>query len=245
MRAQQRLGLVQHQVGRRQLEPFRPEAEQQAVLLRHAVEAPTEVRGLGVEVADLLHPLSAPGRRVEERHQPKRPGRQVGQPTPYVVAAGQQRPVPDSGVEPEVDPVEQPRLQPVRGPPVEKEGPLVEQRRPLAGVVGAQVADLTAALSKLSLPARQVGQHQQVRLGHQRGAGADNHDRADVAQDLRPQALQGRRVENVRDSKATEPTEKRIVGQLVLDQLVQRRRRAVGHLDVDQVVRAEQLEHGQ
>ena len=54
-----------------------PNAEQQAVLLRHAIEAPAVVRRALDPGRTLPHPLPAPRRRIEERHDAERPRHRV------------------------------------------------------------------------------------------------------------------------------------------------------------------------
>src|SRR5689334_17960762 len=63
--------MLKNQVNRGDLDLGFAEAEQEAVLFRHAVNTPREVGYVLWEVAYLLHPLAAPRSRIKERHKPK------------------------------------------------------------------------------------------------------------------------------------------------------------------------------
>src|ERR671919_1703768 len=61
--AEQRAGFSEDQVDGRYLDAYRTEPQAGAVFLRNTVEAPGEVPGSPIEVADLFHPLPTPGAR--------------------------------------------------------------------------------------------------------------------------------------------------------------------------------------
>ena len=130
--------VAEDEVDRRHLDPRPAEPEEQAVLLRHAVEAPGVVRGLAGQVADLLHPLPAPGTGVEEGHHAEGPLHRGREAVPEVVAGDHLRSLRVVRVEQPVDPVEERALQAVGRPPVHEEAPLVELPRPLLLVVGPE-----------------------------------------------------------------------------------------------------------
>ena len=66
--AKQGVGLVEHQIVGRDFEQFAFDLQEEAVLFRYAVEAPTIVGLFRIESAHFFHPLSAPWCRVEKRH---------------------------------------------------------------------------------------------------------------------------------------------------------------------------------
>ena len=190
------------------------EAEQQAVLLRHAVEAPGVVRRLLRQVADLLHPLPAPGAGVEERHDAEGPPRRGGQPAAEVVALDQLRRPGLVRVEQVVDPLEQRSLQAVGRPPVHEEAALVELARPLLLVVGPEARDLVPPLPLLDLPAREVGVDEDVRLRQEDGS-RPHHEHQARGRLVDAAALDGRagRVDEVGDRQAVHAPEDGVVAE--------------------------------
>ena len=109
--AEQLARVVEDEVDRRDSTRVVAEAEQQAVLLGHAVEAPAVVRRLARQVADFLHPLAAPRAGIEEGHDAERPASRRREAAPEGVARDQLRRGRVVGVEQEVDAVEQRALQ--------------------------------------------------------------------------------------------------------------------------------------
>ena len=190
------------------------EAEEQAVLLRHAVEAPGVVRRLPRQAADLLHPLPAPGAGVEEGHHPEGPPRRGGQPAAEVVALDQLRRPGLVRVEEVVDPVEERSLQAVGRPPVHEEAPLVELARPLLLVVGPQARDLVPPLPLLDLPAREVGVDEDVRLREESGP-RPHHEHQAGGRLVDAAALDRRagRVDEVGDRQAVHAPEDGVVAE--------------------------------
>ena len=87
---QQLMRFAQHDVVGRGLECRGAEPEEHAVLLRHTVKAPAEVVDAGIEAAHLLHPATAPGRRLEPRNNTERSADHGGQ-RAEIVAGRKQR----------------------------------------------------------------------------------------------------------------------------------------------------------
>src|ERR1043166_5119661 len=81
--AQQRLRMREYQVNRWNFQCLISKAKQEAVLFGDAIEAPTIVRRVSVEVTCRLHPLAAPRRRIEERHDTKWSGQSVPESAPH------------------------------------------------------------------------------------------------------------------------------------------------------------------
>ncbi|MNY13674.1 hypothetical protein D3C86_1468210 [compost metagenome] len=100
---QQRPGLTEHQVLRRDLDPDRTKPEIETVLLRHTVKTPGIVGGRWVEIAHLFHPLTTPHTGVKEGHYPKRLARRLMQCGMQCLPGHQCRLALDIGIEQEVD----------------------------------------------------------------------------------------------------------------------------------------------
>lgn len=162
--AEQRTRPEQNQVDRWKLEQLSAYPEIEAVLLRHAVEAPPVIGLRGVQLADLLHPLSAPGGRVEERNHPERARHRLLDSSQEGIPVDELRPVGAMGVQPVVDPVEEAILVAVADSPVVEIAALVLQRNGFGAVVYAQGPHLMAAEALLELPARHI-RIDQRRLG--------------------------------------------------------------------------------
>src|SRR5208283_304216 len=59
--------------GSRNLNTTRAEPQPQAILFRHTIETPCEVRRLGRKIEVCAHPLPSPWPRIKERHHAKGP----------------------------------------------------------------------------------------------------------------------------------------------------------------------------
>ena len=169
--AQHRAGQVLNQVHGGGFHAHVAIAQQQAVLLRHAVKAPGEVGRVAVEAADLLHPLTAPDAGVEVGRQPERLSGHGAQSRPEARAGDQLRRGGVVGVQIEVDFVVQIALVPVGDAPLHEEAALVFAQDVLVLVV-LLVVGHALPVAQLNLPAGQIGVHQHVAPGHQRCAEA-------------------------------------------------------------------------
>ena len=173
---QQLAAAQQDQILGRQFEINPIHFQQEAVLLRDAVEAPAIIGHAPVQVADFFHPLTAPGRRIEEGYDAERlTGRlvnatQEGLPADHLGLGGSIR------VQPVIDPGKQTILMTVADAPVNEEPPLVLDTDGIPSIVDPESADLVPAHALLDLPPSHVDIDQQSPFGHhQARTGAQNH----------------------------------------------------------------------
>ena len=117
--------MLENQVVGRQLEQNAFDFQQEAVFLRHAVEAPAVVRHFGVEPADVLHPLASPRGGVEERNDAERPGRSLFQSAQEGLSGNELGVAGGIGVEPPVHAVDNLVFIVVEHAPVDEEAALV------------------------------------------------------------------------------------------------------------------------
>jgi len=94
----------QHQVDRRDLKVSSLHVQEEAVLFWHTIEAPSVVRLIRFQGADLFHPLSAPGCRVEEGHYPEGCFHGLFQPPYEGITADHLWQTGDMGIDPVIDP---------------------------------------------------------------------------------------------------------------------------------------------
>ena len=169
--AQQGPRLVEHQVQRRQLQPRLAQPQQQAVFFRHAVEAPAVVDGRAVQIADFLHPLPAPGGRIEKGHHAEGPRHRMPQAATHGLAVGQLRLPRVVRVQNEVPLGDQRPFPAIADPPVDEKRTLVLQFRRKRGIAHTEIARpqitrFVAAEAVLAFPSRQVGIDQHVGVAH-------------------------------------------------------------------------------
>jgi len=106
------------------------EGKQEGILLGHAIKAPGVIGGGMVQIADLLHPLAAPGARVKEGNHTKGAGHGVGECAQVGSARGECRPLLVGGVQEKVPAPHALLLEPVTDTPIHEEGALVLQGSP-------------------------------------------------------------------------------------------------------------------
>src|ERR1700679_1780054 len=153
------------------------EAEQKAVFFRNTVEAPRMV-GCAVvgKVEDALHPVAAPRTWIKERNDTKRLRGCFAKATAEGVARDHVRRAGLVGIEQEIDARKQRGLRAVGDAPVQEEGALVLERRPLGVVAESEVRNEIFALSKLEFPARHIGVNKRGRLGQDKRCPGTEHD---------------------------------------------------------------------
>ena len=154
----------QDQVVGRKLETDAFHFQQQAVFLRHAVEAPAVVGHAPVQVAHVLHPLAAPGSGVEERHDAERLAGGLVDAAEEGLAGDHLRVAGRIGVDPPVHAREQCIFIIVQHPPVDEKAALVLDGHGVFAVVHAQAAHFVAAEALLDFPAGHVGKP--LAIGH-------------------------------------------------------------------------------
>src|SRR5262245_15076673 len=119
--AQQLARMAEDEINRRHLNRNVAEAEQKAVFLGNAVEAPRVVRLVLWETADFFHPVATPGTGIEKRHHAERLAGSDPQSPKKILAANHLRCSRIVGVEQEVDAIEQSLLQPIGCAPIDEE----------------------------------------------------------------------------------------------------------------------------
>src|SRR5450756_689191 len=128
------------------------EAEQQAVFFGDAVEAPGVVRSFPRKIANLFHPLSAPGARIEERNHAERASHGLPQALEHGGRRNHLRSRSGVSVEDEVGSSKDLLLEPVGGAPIEEIGTLVLEGGTFGEVLKAEVGDFILSLPELYLP---------------------------------------------------------------------------------------------
>ena len=152
------------------------EAEEEAVLLGYAVEAPGEVRRVTGEIEAAAHPFAAPGSRIEEWNEAKRACTGAFEGAAVEISGDQSRGVGEVRVEVVVDPAEHFLPPPVGRAPVHEVGALVQRACGRSGVGGSEVADGVTALALLDLPAGDVGVDEHVRVRHDEARARSDHE---------------------------------------------------------------------
>src|SRR5271168_2318297 len=171
--AEQFTRMTENEIDRGALDPAVAETENQAVFFRDAIEAPREILSFAVQIANFLHPLTAPRPGIKKGNYSKRAAR-------CGVEAGQKhlpchhlRSVAFVCIEVEIETLEQLLFKAVGGAPVDEECTLVFQRGRISEVIGAQVPDFAAPLALLNFPASHVRVNQNAIPGcEQSGASA-------------------------------------------------------------------------
>ena len=146
----------EHEVHRWDFEESAFDFKKEAVLLRNAVEAPSEVLSLPVKVADFLHPLASPWSRVEERNYSERIDSSLFQTCQECCPVNHLRCAGNVGVDPVFNLAHDLILVAVADSPVVEITSLVLERRCLAAVVSAECLHLMPAESLLDLPSCHV-----------------------------------------------------------------------------------------
>ena len=196
------------EVRRRGLEEPVSDAQIEAVFLRYAVEAPAVVDLPAVQIADLLHPLPAPGCGVEERHDTERPPYGAFDPLHERLGGEHERGFRAVRVDPVVDPVVEALFMVVQQGPVVEIPAFVLPRRAFGRIVDPESVHGVRAESLLDLPAGHVGVDGQFgRRGHVAGAAAVYDRRDSPGADPFARRLQFFRVEIVSDAQRREVAE--------------------------------------
>src|SRR5262249_35498760 len=119
--AQQPARLEEDKINRGDLDRNVAEAEQKAVFLGNAVEAPGVVRLVLRETADPFHPVATPRTGIEKRHYAKRLAGSHPKSAKKFCTGEHLRRSRIVGVEQEVDAIEQSYFQPIGCAPIDKE----------------------------------------------------------------------------------------------------------------------------
>ena len=207
--------LIEHQVVGSHLEQLPFHLQIQAVLFGDAIEAPSEVILFLVEVAHLLHPLAAPGSRIEERHHTEGTVSRLLQPIPHRLTGNHLRHSGDMCIQPEVHLRQQLFLQVVAYVPVDKVTALVMQRWRFFPVLHAQTINLLTTETLLYLPARHIGIDQHIGFGHQTsGTGAPDDNQSVRLLYLFTTLLHPALIQKIRITEGGAATEKAVVRQI-------------------------------
>src|ERR1700693_1511856 len=127
--AEQRPRLREDQIDRRNLDTHVAKLEKETVFLRHAIEAPGEIRLRAIEIADFLHPLPAPGSGIKKWRNAKGAAYAVRKRSTKALACHELRLIRDAGIEQEVPAQHRALLDGIAHAPVDEEGSLVLERR--------------------------------------------------------------------------------------------------------------------
>ena len=201
----------------RHLEQLAIDLQQQAVLLGHTVEAPSEIDPFAVEVADLLHPLSAPRRGIEERYDTERAAYRAVDALHEGFGGDHQRAPGTVRVDPVIDAVVEALLVVVQYGPVVEVAALVLPCGAFGRVVHAQSVDGMGAEALLDLPAGHVGVERQVGIRCDVAGAAAVDDRAAfAAEDPRADLFETFGVEEVGQAERREVAEQFVVGHVGL-----------------------------
>src|SRR6185312_452512 len=220
--SQQFLRPVENKIDGRNLDAPFAEPEQQAVLLRHAVEAPRIIRLVSRKVHLLHHPVAAPWPRIEKWHDPERPPCRDVEAAAEIVTRNHLRFAWNIGVEQVIDPREQLLFQLICDAPVDEESALVFLTGRLGAIVRSKISDFVAAVALLYLPAREIRINENVRMRRdQRRARTDNERHAwHPLGGPRPQFAEPRGVEQILKLKIAHQAENRVVGKERINQPV-------------------------
>lgn len=214
--AEQLLRTQENKVRCRHLEPFAGDIQQQAVLLRHAVETPTEIIHAAVQVTDLFHPLAAPRRRIEKRHDTERTPDRAVDTLHEGPRRNHQRPLRAVRIDPIVHTAVKALFMIVEQRPVVEIPPFVLPAGLSIRIVDAQTVYGVFAEPLLNFPTRHIGINRQVRGGrHITGTAAVDDRRPDPAPDMLAGLPEFVRVEIVADAERRKVTENLIVGDIL------------------------------
>src|SRR4029077_14057502 len=128
----------------------------EAVLLRHAVEAPRVVLHVVRQVEPLLHPVAAPWSWVEERGEAKWSLRRFFERMAVEVACDEARASRHVGIEVVIDAVEDRQPLTIGCAPVDEVRTLVELPCRRFGIRRSEVADCMGTLALLDLPTGEI-----------------------------------------------------------------------------------------
>ncbi len=146
-----------------------------------------------------LHPLTAPRRGIEKGHHAKRPGRGVPQPAPHGLAFRELRRARVVRVENKIPLRDEWAFPAVADTPIDKKRALVLQTRGEGAVLDAEIADFVSAKTHLRFPAREIRINEEVAVGDQARAAADDKHEAALnginvfASRRNPRAIEKRR----------------------------------------------------
>src|SRR5581483_4857658 len=186
--------------------------QQQAVLFGHAVEAPTEILHAAVQVANLLHPLPAPGRWIKKGHYPERPGYGLSKPTPHGLPVRQFWRSRIIGIEQEVPFRDKRTFPPVADAPVHEKCALVLQAGRQLTILGTEVAGLVSTKALLRFPSSQVGVDQHIAGGDEARATTNHQNQSSRnSSDFVAEILQSQLVKKLGQSQPGQKSENRVV----------------------------------
>ena len=232
--SQQLPWLVINQVNRGYFHRGSIKIEQQAVLLRHTIETPGIVHRRPVEVAYFLHPLPAPGARIEKRDHAERLGSRLFQGSPYRFAGSHFRAAFGVGVQHKIPVRHEFSFQAVAHPPVGKIGAFVHPAEFQRLVVDTETGYGLAPHPLLDFPARHVCINQQVpALRCYRSACAIHHHQAPGIPDACLHGCQLLRVEKLFDGKPGHVAENAVVGHIGICEAVDFRLTQKGVSDIE------------
>src|SRR6185369_17626206 len=164
-----------------------------------------------IEVADLLHPLSAPGARIKERNDAERSlsGRRKcstdGLPPCEFGLSGLVR------IQPEIDPFEQGFLPAIGRTPINEEGPFVFQICGRGGIPNSEISDLPSPLTLLDFPTRQIRVNKDIASMNQGRADSEHEDDLGLLRDSVAEILHFSGVEKILKFDGAEIAEDGIV----------------------------------
>jgi len=165
-----------------------------------------------IQIADLLHPLAAPWRGVEEGHHAERARDRVLQGLADGRAIGKLGHAGVVGIQDVVPPGDERALPAVADAPVNEERPLVLEICGQGAVRGPEIVGRVAPVSELPLPTGKIGIDQNVGLRHQACAASDDKNDAFFnACNLRAKPDQLRIVKKLRELQPAEKSENGIV----------------------------------
>src|SRR5580693_8669237 len=95
--------MAEDQVYRGNFDSLAAEAEQQTILLRHAIETPGVICRAIRQITHLTHPLAAPRSRIKKWLNPKRAFRRLDQSAPEQIAGDHLRLLRFCGLEEKID----------------------------------------------------------------------------------------------------------------------------------------------
>jgi hypothetical protein len=125
----------QNQIDRRKFEAHSVHLKIEAVFFGHTVKAPAEIFAFTIQIANLFHPLTTPGSRIEERNYPERCVHRCLYPFKESILINHLRCPGHMGVNPEFYPVKQSFLIPITYSPIVEIPSLVLQRNSIVPIV--------------------------------------------------------------------------------------------------------------
>ena len=163
--SKQFMRMRKNQINRGNFHSCIAEAEQQAVLLRNAVETPRMVGTVERKIAHLFHPVAAPWSGIEIGRHAERPLRGGAQSAAEIVPADHLRQRGFICVQQEIEPWQQLFLQTVRRTPLYKISAFIFSTVSVFRVAESKISDLFSAPALLYLPTRNIGIDDQIRIG--------------------------------------------------------------------------------